>query len=124
MAFELLFRGASTVATVWVWGSVFLILGRRFDIFPPKALDIFHLLWAELRPFYLPAVAVIISKHVMNGDILGWYAITDAAKIYGWWMLKDIGDDDRWKRRRAKVVEKVQRLGSRLVVVPATEGSR
>ena len=30
--------------------------------------------------------------------------------------MKDIDDDDRWKRRRKKLAEAVKRVGDRLVV--------
>jgi len=40
-------------------------------------------------------------------------------QIVNWFMFKDEGDD-RWKRRRKKVAEKVKALASgRLVAVPA-----
>lgn len=77
---------------------------------------------AELRPFYLPAALIIISDDVVTGRLWGsgWAIFGDAALLACWWLYKDVDDDDRWKRRRAKVVGKVKALASgRLTVVPA-----
>ncbi len=76
-------------------------------------------IWAELRPFYLPAVAVYIGKIVFEGEMSGWNIFFAAAALACWWIYKDVDEDDRWKRRRAKLVEKLERRGSRLVAVPA-----
>jgi len=76
-------------------------------------------LWAELRPFYLPAVAVLITNHVMAGEMIGWNTFAHTCQIANWFFFKDVDDDDRWKRRKAKLAEKIERRGGRLVVIPA-----
>jgi len=75
-------------------------------------------IWAELRPFYLPAVGVVITRLVLAGEMRGWNIFFEACALANWWFFKDVDDDDRWKRRKAKLVAMVQRQGSRLVVVP------
>lgn len=41
--------------------------------------------------------------------------------VVSWWVAKNIDDDDdRWRRRRRKVVEKIRRVGNRLVPVPVS----
>lgn len=73
---------------------------------------------SELRPFYLPAVGLRIADLVVHGEMTGWNIFFSASALALWWFVKDEGDD-RWKRRRAKVTEKIARRGARLVVLPA-----
>jgi hypothetical protein len=36
-----------------------------------------------------------------------------------WWLWRnDKDDDDRWKRRRTKLAEKVEQVGGKLTVTP------
>lgn len=80
-------------------------------------------IWAELRPFYLPAVVLTIVGKVMDAPLSGWDLLNIASAVWVWWLLKDVSDkDDRWKRRRKKAAEAIKRVGSRLVVVPAAGG--
>jgi len=107
---------ANMVRTTWIVAAVLLYL------LPSKRqhLGIQRWLWAELRPFYLPAVFIGIARDVLSGDIIGWSALWDGFALLNWWIYKDIDDDDRWKRRKAKVTGKVKALASgRLTVVPA-----
>lgn len=117
---SLLLALSGVVALTWVIAgcalSVMKISGVDRDA---PARRCCRAIWAELKPFYLTATAVIIARHVMTGEMVGWNALWDACRIYNWFQFKDIDDDDRWKRRKAKLVEKVAQRGGRLVVVPA-----
>lgn len=78
---------------------------------------------AELRPFVVPSIVFHIVAHILEGRYMeqwGWFlAIMDALMFLIWHFYKDVGDDDRWKKRRRKVAEKVKSLSNgRLVVVP------
>lgn len=55
----------------------------------------------------------------MHGEMVGWNAFFDALKLVNWFQLKDVDEDDRWKRRKAKLASKVAKRGGRLAVVPA-----
>lgn len=79
---------------------------------------------AELRPFVVPTIVIHIVAHILDGKYMeqwGWIiAITDALMFLVWKWYKDVGDDDRWKKRKRKVAEKVKALSNgRLVVVPS-----
>jgi hypothetical protein len=98
-----------------------LLTWIQFQNPPPNWVLALRGLRAELRPFFLPAAAVILAIHVGSGEIRDWWtALNDGCRFGLWFMLKDFdNDDDRWKRRRQKLAEKIQRKGARLVVVPA-----
>jgi hypothetical protein len=73
---------------------------------PPLARAI----WAELRPFYLPATAVTIAADFANGRIWGWFwMLSHASWILNWFLFKDIDDDDRWKEARPQTAREGQR---------------
>lgn len=114
MTWTLVVNVAGLVTAAWSlsglavknWGSRDLIIART--------------IWAELKPFYLPAVAVLLFRDIASGDIFGWPALYDVCYIANWFFFRNADDDDRWKRRRDKVAGKVKALASgRLTVVPA-----
>lgn len=46
-----------------------------------------------------------------------------AVQLFVWRSLRDVDDDDRWKRRRRKATEAIQRVGARLIITPITQGA-
>jgi hypothetical protein len=116
---DLLMAVATAVALAWTLSGIALVFPRDWfhaDTTGP-AFAPFRWLISELRPAYLPAVVVIIASHAGGGTLFGWDGLYDACRVVNWFFFKDEGDD-RWKRRKAKLAEKIQRRGSRLVVVP------
>jgi hypothetical protein len=109
---------AGTVRTVWIFSS--FIVKFFSDAVPETVHNICHHLASELRPFYLPAFFVSLTYQSMTGILWNWMSILgNATAILCWFIYKDTGDD-RWKRRRKKLREKIKRVGAKLVVVPAT----
>lgn len=123
MIWEIVEAGSQFVKATWLVASWVLymatriaeIKGRTYE--PTRAL---RWVWAELRPFYLPAC--FIHTFVSRGDlfVIGhwWSMATEATDYLGWFLFKDVIDDDRWERRREKLASRVERRGSRLVVAP------
>jgi hypothetical protein len=74
---------------------------------------------AELQPLYLPAVVVVNASGIWvhHDPLNAWRLVGTACALANYWLFKD-NDDDRWKRRRRKLAERIARIGSRLVVVP------
>lgn len=116
---------ANFVINTWSIASAVLFFGRLMGFGGHPVLMGALRLWAELRPFYLPAVVVAIGGYVLAGEMLGWNTFYSACYIVNWFAYKDIDDedDDRWKRRKKKVLDAVARVGARLVVVPAGGGA-
>lgn len=109
---------AGMVQLIWIMASIMILwFGRHLD------LREIRWIWAELRPFYLPAALISIGDVVVHGQLRGWNILFAVCSLANWWFFKDVDKDDRWKRRKAKLVEKIQRQGARLVVVPSGGGS-
>ena len=118
----LIFVASATVMSTWAMTSVMILTARRDGIDPPGWV---RWCWAELRPCYLPANAVFaVAGFLISPWSLGGAAITVALGLLLWRLVKDIDDDDRWKRRKAKLAAMVARKGARLVVVPVSAGAR
>jgi len=112
---------ARVVTVAWVTSGVILYWCRRvFDM--DTSRDFFAVprwVLSELRPLYLPAALLLIADDSLRGNLFHpWTIVGDACSIWNWLIFKDEGDD-RWRRRRKKVTEKVKALASgRLVAVP------
>jgi hypothetical protein len=104
------------IAVAWAYSGLLLGLGVR-------RIQLIRTIWAELRPFYLPAIAVLIGQRFADGHIWGWAMVNNAAAILNWFFFKDIDKDDRWRRRGRKVLEKITATDRGLVVVPASDGA-
>ena len=117
---ELLVRLAGIITSAWVVSGMFFSLGKMLRV-NLRQRFVWHV-WAELRPLYLPAVAILVTHDVMTGNMLGWRAFVDACHIINWFYFRNVDEDDRWKRRRRKLAEKIEQRGGRLVAVPATGG--
>lgn len=119
MVIELVFTLSLLACATWTIAAVALDFMRTFGVdrdAPGRRFA--RAIWAELRPFYLLAATIVIAGHVMAGEMMGWNALFDAMKIWVWFQLKDVDEDDRWKRRKRKLAEKIGQRGGRLVVIP------
>lgn len=114
---------SAAVMMTWVFASLVLLNARADGVEPMTWV---RTCWAELRPFFLPAnAAFVVSGFLLNAWILISAAFVVPLSLLLWRLLKDLDDDDdRWKRRKAKLAGKVARKGARLVVVPVSAGSR
>lgn len=100
--------------TVWTW--VFLIwlftrMGRQGPVY--------QLLQETKFLFKVITVAKMGVADPANFiDGLYWLPIIWGVDLMWLHFIKDLGDDDRWKKRRQKVTAKVKEVAGRLVVVP------
>lgn len=89
--------------------------------FAALALGLARNLFAEIRPF-LPWIIVgdLLVEALRYGHVT---PISVALHAVGalLWAASRRDDDDRWKRRRKRLTEKITRAGSRLTVTPATD---
>ncbi|MGW5556902.1 hypothetical protein ACWER9_06720 [Micromonospora sp. NPDC003944] len=111
---------ATVVILAWAFSGVTYpvakLLGR--DV-PSLARHLYN----ELRPFYLPAVVVAFVTAGML-DVGWWRWVNLGFNLWNWWSFRNFDDDDdRWKRRRKRLAERVSvSAGGRLVVV--SDGAR
>lgn len=103
---------------VFTWPLIGMMLGvlRSFGRARPRAM---RALFAELKPFYLPAVFALYLTRAIQDGFSTWRVIAFLLNVLCWYLYRNEDDDDRWKRRRKKATEAVKALGGRLVVVPA-----
>lgn len=102
----------------WLTGGWLVLTSQLFPA--PGLAPTGRRILSELRPFYLPAVAVAygIELYQMHGNPWdpGWI-LGLAVSIGAWFWFKDMGDDDdRWKRRLRKLAGRVVVSDGRLVV--------
>jgi hypothetical protein len=119
MATLALYALAKWVLIMWPVSGLGLLLTKLIDAhYRPTFL---RFLYHELKPFYLPALAaypVLLVLH--GGDVTVGELVYVGFSVLNWFVFKDgVDDDDRWKRRLRKLAERIERSGSRLVVVPA-----
>ena len=84
-----------------------------------RAPDVVYLLWSATK---WPALIAILASpfYVLYlGEDLGfWDYLGLVVGIIAWWIYRNEGDDDVWKRFKRRAKEKIAQVGSRLVVVP------
>lgn len=112
-------------ALSWLFTMSYLVRAwaRLFDSqWLARASELANDLWNEIKYLYL-AENVIgpFLDNAADGRAAG--PVDYIASLLGaglwWWMGRVFDDDDRWKKRKAKLTEKVSQVGGRLVVVPA-----
>lgn len=101
---------------VWLVSWAFVALppfwGRSV---PPLARWVFN----EGRPLMPVAIiAVFLIDALLRGtDGMAWRIVALAIWMWNWWR-SGRDKDDRWKRRKRKLHERVARVGTKLVAVP------
>jgi hypothetical protein len=115
----LIFCAASLVPVCWNLASAAILAAQ---IFGREPSELARTVRAELRPFYWPAIVAYTAlaitagmSPVKVGFLVGIWTLT--------WFTENSDDDDRWKRRRKKLAERVSVAAGRLQVVPATGGA-
>ena len=82
-----------------------------------RVAHIARILFAELRPFYLPAFIFWTA-----GDLPGHHSpidmIGNAFGVAAYWACRLDDNDDRWKRRRKRITDRIKATVEGLVVVP------
>lgn len=92
------------------------LAGRRMRDRPRAIARWFYL---EIKPFFLYAITFDLVATVFRRDLNSWDAIMFALHVVNYYSMRNLDDDDRWKRRKAKLKEMVSVAGGKLVVVPA-----
>jgi len=100
----------------YVWSSFLLGVLRDLHFSVPRGLRVIR---AELRPFALALGCSSYLPNLVHG-MRPWDYVGFGIVLACWAALRhDKDDDDRWKRRRQKLTEKVAEVGGKLVLVPA-----
>lgn len=111
---------ATAISLLWLFAAAALRLRAYLD---DKAVALAYEIWAELK--YLALVSFLTAPYLSllhrpqrNGIM--WAAFGTVLNGAMWWLYRDEGDDDdRWKRRRRKLAQKIAEVGGKLAVVPS-----
>lgn len=95
------------------------ILAKSF--FPRATRRLRSELWWTTAYVSGPIFLLSYLADMIRGDTILWLdSILWPVNVLVWWfsIVKDEDRDDRWKKRRKKVAEKVKEVAGKLVVVP------
>jgi hypothetical protein len=116
---------AENVVMVWCLSGLILLIGRfvaRVRRGEPRVDRLVLAIWAELRPFYSTCAVLAVVGRYLGGDYdLGATVARAVILTVGWYLFRNVGDDDRWKRRRAKARQAVTVTAAGLRVVAVTQ---
>jgi len=112
------------MALLFIWLATFVVIGNAFGaigITVARAMGrepstLMRALFHETRPFYWPATALWAGLHILTGTSPVMVGVVVAMWTFAWFGGPD--DDDRWKRRRKRLADRVAVAGHRLVVAP------
>lgn len=106
---------ANFTSSFWLYAAFIIFIVRQTGREPYQSVrTIYH----ELKPFYLPCV---ITGYILGSMIEvhdGWDVVFFMIAIAAYWLYKNIDKDDRWQKRKEKIMEKIEQVGSKLAVVP------
>lgn len=103
------------VANLWLYAAFIIFVVRVAGGEPYQSIrTIFH----ELKPFYLPSTVIgyIFGSTYRERD--GWDIVFFAVAVLSYWLYKNVDKDDRWQKRKEKLLEKVAQVGAKLAIVP------
>src|SRR6266498_3598042 len=106
----IVFAAATWVVIAWTWTAVLMTWIRL--LWPLTKMPVLRTLFCELRPFFLPSACLMLVYATIHHESLFWRSFTFACNVVNWFFYKDrFDDDDRWKRRKAKLAETVRAVG-------------
>jgi hypothetical protein len=107
----------SGIYLIWIFSVCFRDIARLTK--PSANVRVAATIAAELKPFAIVALVVAhIANVALSGDPFNWVRnFFFILNVIVW--FRDKGDDDRWKRRRKRLSEKVTVTNGQLKVVPA-----
>lgn len=86
-----------------------------------KAFKVLWWIFCEVKPFFRTFAILIGLYHALPLQPFSWLSVlVTALQLAYFHIFKDLDDDDdRWKRRRQKLLDKVTITGGKLAVIPA-----
>lgn len=118
--FTLLSAFTSLGMACWLLTAMMLfwqkMLGKRL---PERLHGWVRRVYLEIKPFFLYLLVLDLVADAVRRDLSAWDAILFALNVFNYYNLRNLDDDDRWKRRKAKLKEMVSVADGKLVVVPS-----
>jgi len=82
-------------------------------------MNFIKFIYHEIKPFYWPCAMIHMAHYWLDPNIDLYLKVIVTLMVYfncKW--FKDVDKDDRWKRRKQKLLEKVKVQAGKLVAVP------
>lgn len=112
---------ASALQLAWVWSYCIRMILKLMNRDAPGVIN---RIFFEGRPVVpLLLLAAYLAGAIADGvDGMGWRIWNLAFGFWNWWTARnEKDDDDRWKRRRQAVADRVANVGHKLVVARAEQ---
>lgn len=109
---------SSWVITLWIFAGVIAYFDRNYNGKFGRLAEISRVYVSEIKPFYFVNLAVYYIGLALL-DAIEWHTpLLFIFHIWVYYQFKDEGDD-RWKRRKEKLLAKIALSDEgKLVVVP------
>ncbi len=93
-------------------------VSREGDPGDSRFIQFWTLVADELYPF---VPAALLAWYIALTAVVGFSVFGSLFLVLCWWYWRQDkkNRNNRWRKRRQKLAEKISRIGSRLVVVPA-----
>lgn len=106
------------IVLLWLYSGVALYYNKQYK-FGKTFVAIAKFLYHEIKPFYWP-IALIhqIDRWLDPNEHISIKIVGAILTFLTWQVFKNVDDDDRWKRRKQKLLEKVKVEAGKLVTVP------
>lgn len=99
------------------WSAIMNTLAKDFG---KMSIGLLNWVALELKPFFWPLAFCSLLDVFSNPESsLFERVMVTLGVIVSWVIVKNYKDDDRWKRRREKLAEKVSVVGGKLAITPA-----
>ncbi len=118
---QFLYAISTFIDVFWPVSGMLVAIGRDLGINRKDPVFSFVLWMYHLgKPVYLPMLPVHLFFVWADPELTTIAkVIVTVASVVSWLVYHDIdNDDDRWKRLKDKLKEKVEVMGSKLVTVP------
>lgn len=104
----------------WICSAMFIKVGKNYLHPENRGLRVARWIFHELKPFYRFMAIARFGIHCLDLSPWLWiHAVVLGLDLWNYHLHKDSDDDDdRWKRRKAKTLEKVEVVSGRLAVTP------
>jgi heme/copper-type cytochrome/quinol oxidase subunit 2 len=113
--------------TLYIFSAVFLVLGKTFGKLrtatgkqkrAPMHRCANFVWWLTKWPALVDLILEPFFHIALSEKMDVWFWVFEVMGFYNWWVYRDAGDDDDYKKLKKKLKENVKVLKGKLVVVP------
>jgi hypothetical protein len=111
----------TTAICAWLFSAIFLTFAKHRPVDPSsRGLRVARWIFHELKPFIRAMAVIRFGIHCLNLEPTLWiHAFVLGMDLWNYHWYKDVDDDDdRWRRRKQIVLDKIAVVDGRLAVTP------